>query len=72
MNPEQQKERPLTEGGDIIRKYIGHCENDNCERKNQEEKFVVSPDKVEAFSNEPPSCSKCGEFLQGDIHEVEK
>lgn len=51
--------------------YLGYCVNESCERGGQEVSFPVQHDKVDAFRNEPPTCSGCGDFLQGDIYDVE-
>lgn len=52
-------------------KYIGYCANDECERKGQDVIFPVPHDKVDAYRNGPPTCAKCGDFLQGDVYDVE-
>jgi len=52
-------------------KYIGYCANENCERKGQDVNFTIPYSKIEAFHNEPPTCPKCGDFLQGDVIDAE-
>ncbi|MEI7891363.1 MAG: hypothetical protein WCI36_05355 [bacterium] len=48
-------------------KFIGHCTAEDCEKKNENVNFPVPHDKVDAFKNEPPTCTTCGNFLQGDV-----
>ncbi len=50
--------------------FRGYCGNENCRKNGEEVKFFIPPDKVEVFRNEPPSCTGCSHFLQGDIYEV--
>lgn len=58
--------------GVIIRKYIGSCENEACSRKGEMVKFPVPVEKIEALEHEPPTCTKCGKWLFGDVVETEE
>lgn len=50
-------------------KYRGSCQTEHCERNNELIVFEVAPNKVEAFTHEPPICPKCGRTLTGAVIE---
>lgn len=59
---------------DIIKHvFIGSCENyEECSRKGEIVDFPIPDEKVEAFRNEPPTCSVCGKWLLGAVIETEE
>jgi len=48
--------------------YIGYCNTDGCKDKGKQVKFEVPYDKIDAYRNEPPTCTVCGQALQGDVY----
>jgi len=50
--------------------YSGCCNTPECKQKGKVIMFSIPPDKVEAYLNEPPTCTSCGQALKGNVHEL--